>query len=890
MKRAPTASRTSPSVGRASLGAGGRGRFTEPMGPRDDAFEAEADRVARAVAKGPGGGAAWSLAGGAAPRESPTIRLAPRAGSDASFEATAMPAPAEAPPEGAASGPSAAEGRGALLADDEGPLQPGQMRKGEFLDALRVALCEAVDAGLAGTGRDSQGCPWIDHWLGYYAERGASQVEQALRRYAPESRGASRAADYIGAVSARVGRSARTWATTGELTGLPQDMPASPMAGGGLLDAFGGMFFKGRPGGAQSTRPPASVQRELGPGQPLPTSVRERMEPAFGTSFAGVRLHDDGPGRRLSDEFNARAFTVGHHVAFGAGEFHPGTPAGDALIAHELAHVVQQGHAREPGPGSAARAGSLEADADRSAEAFVRKDWLGGQAPAREVAPRLRSGLSLSRCSKDKTAAPAVAQGRDLHAGAVAPDAAKLQQVQRELHPAAAAVGAALAAWDAGAAAPGTVAQKNALKADLKTKVTQAMLAELTATMPGIHAVSGTARVPIADLEGPGNAAKKVVDRHFGDWISVAALTPSQSSVRHGFAFRASGAGKNLFDANDRAQRALANLPIDAHDLAGWMAETFGADAMKPHNFSPTRGGEEQAFLETEIVTPFVNAHKPDLELFDLFGFALTDPSTGKIVIGTATSPGLGTAPGSGGAPSEAQRSLRWSAWETLVHEYIHTLEHPVFHTAGGASNRIMSEGFCTMFSEEVLLDQIPKAPKNAALRADIEGGHFPEPPAGTVPPFEAGSYAEYLKHATAIRTAVGDSAVKAAFFQGHVEFLGLTPGGATASPVVAADRDLVTVPAGIATVSELARAAHVAEADIVAANPGLSAGSPVAGTLHVPGAREHVVVEAGAGGSETQVQIARQNGITVAALTDANPAASWGSLAAGTRLLIPKR
>lgn len=595
MKRAPTASRTSSSVGRASLGAGGRGRFTEPMGPRDDAFEAEADRVARAVAKGPGGGAAWSLAGGAAPRESPTIRLAPRAGADASFEATAMPAPAEAPPEGAASGPSAAEGRGALLADDEGPLQPGQMRKGEFLDALRVAMCEAVDAGLAGTGRDSQGCPWIDHWLGYYAERGASQVEQALRRYAPESRGASRAADYIGAVSARVGRSARAWATTGELTGLPQDMPASPMAGGGLLDAFGGMFFKGRPGGAQSTRPPASVQRELGPGQPLPTSVRERMEPAFGTSFAGVRLHDDGPGRRLSDEFNARAFTVGHHVAFGAGEFHPGTPAGDALIAHELAHV--------------------------------------------------------------------------------------------------------------------------ALKADLKTKVTQAMLAELTATMPGIHAVSGTARVPIADLEGPGNAAKKVVDRHFGDWISVAALTPSQSSVRHGFAFRASGAGKNLFDANDRAQRALANLPIDAHDLAGWMAETFGADAMKPHNFSPTRGGEEQAFLETEIVTPFVNAHKPDLELFDLFGFALTDPSTGKIVIGTATSPGLGTAPGSGGAPSEAQRSLRWSAWETLVHEYIHTLEHPVFHTAGGASNRIMSEGFCTMFSEEVLLDQIPKAPKNAASR-----------------------------------------------------------------------------------------------------------------------------------------------------------------------------
>ena len=138
---------------------------------------------------------------------------------------------------------------------------------------------------------------------------------------------------------------------------------------------------------------------------------------------------------------------------------------------------------------------------------------------------------------------------------------------------------------------------------------------------------------------------------------------------------------------------------------------------MAPHSFSPTRGGEEQTFLENEIVVPFVTAHKADLELFDLFGFAITDPTTHKIVIGTATDPNLSTAPGSGGAPSAAQRQVRWSAWETLVHEYIHTLEHPVFHSAGGANNRIMSEGFCTMFSEEVLNDQIPKAPKNAALR-----------------------------------------------------------------------------------------------------------------------------------------------------------------------------
>ena len=136
----------------------------------------------------------------------------------------------------------------------------------------------------------------------------------------------------------------------------------------------------------------------------------------------------------------------------------------------------------------------------------------------------------------------------------------------------------------------------------------------------------------------------------------------------------------------------------------------------------------------------------------------------------------------------------------------------------------------------------------------------------------------------------MGDNAVKSAFFQGHVEFLGLTPTGSTAAPVAVADRDLVSVPAGIATVADLAKAAHVSVADIVAANSGLSSGSPVSGTLHVPGAREHIVVEAGPHGTETKQQIAEQNGITQAALDAANPMAAWGSLDAGDRLLIPKR
>ena len=868
---------------------GGAGPFKEAIGPEHDAFEREADRVADAVARGQSAGAprpGWAGAAAAAgvtiqrkcaeceQEEEEKIRRAPK--DSAPAEASA---PAEVS-EPAARSPAVAEAAPALLVDGEGEIGRGQMRKADFMAALRAETCGAVDAALAGTGRDSQGCPYIDYWFGYYDERSAAQVERSLRRFAPEAAGAAAARDYVRIVSARIGRGAQTYAKSGEIPALPDDVPMP--GAGGLLGAFGGMFFKARPGGARHVDP-VSVRDQLGAGQPLPGRVRDRMESAFGESFGGVRIHTDPTGAELSDGLNARAFTVGRHVAFGRGEFRPGTLAGDALIAHELAHVVQQrGPASSPAsPVPSRTANALEHDADRSAASFVRQQFHNGRAVAREAVPRLRTGLTLSRCSKDKP--------KDLHAGTARPDATQQASIQSELHPTTAASGAPLPDWDASVAASGTPAEKTARKDDLKTKVTDAMGVALDAEMPRMHDLAAAGRVPITSLEGPGKAAKKVVDKKFKEWISVAALTPSQSTLRHGFKFKGTNPGKNLFDANDPAQRAAAGLPIDPADLASWLAETHGATAMKDHDFSPSRSVEEGDFFNVEIVAPFAGAREADLKLFDRFGFAITNPLTKKIVTPTALEPGLSSTPGSGGEPSEAERFLRWSTWETLVHEYIHTLEHPAFHSAGGRNNRIMMEGFCTFFSREVLNEEIPKAPKDSGIRADVEGGSFHEPPAGTVPAFDAGDYAQYLGHADKIRDVVGDNAMKAAFFQGHVEFLGLDPAGGTITPVAVADRDLVKVPPGTTTVSALAHAAGVKADVIVAANSGLTATSAVSGRVHVPGAREHTVVSAGAGGVETKQQIAKQNGVSEDALTRANPGVVWASLAAGDTVLIPK-
>ena len=66
------------------------------------------------------------------------------------------------------------------------------------------------------------------------------------------------------------------------------------------------------------------------------------MESRFGQDFSAVRVHTDVSAQRSADEVNALAYTVGPHIAFGAGQYSPSTASGQQLLAHELTHVVQQ--------------------------------------------------------------------------------------------------------------------------------------------------------------------------------------------------------------------------------------------------------------------------------------------------------------------------------------------------------------------------------------------------------------------------------------------------------------------------------------------------------------------------------------------------------------------
>ncbi|WP_255681958.1 DUF4157 domain-containing protein [Natrinema sp. SYSU A 869] len=139
-------------------------------------------------------------------------------------------------------------------------------------------------------------------------------------------------------------------------------------------------------GPAGETRVPGSVRDVISsPGRSLDTSIQHAMEDRMGDSLGDVRIHTGAKAARACQQINARAFTVGSHVAFNAGEYDPESPEGQHVLAHELAHVRQQtggavsmlpqenlGLEIDPDP-------QLEREAEETAQRVIQGEELGIQ-------------------------------------------------------------------------------------------------------------------------------------------------------------------------------------------------------------------------------------------------------------------------------------------------------------------------------------------------------------------------------------------------------------------------------------------------------------------------------------------------------------------------------
>ncbi|HMO47506.1 MAG TPA: DUF4157 domain-containing protein [Rubrivivax sp.] len=477
--------------------------------------------------------------------------------------------------------------------------------------------------------------------------------------------------------------------------------------------------------------------------------------------------------------------------------------------------------------------------------------------------------------------------------------------------------------WDGRAGSPTEAASR----ATMQRELFAAFDAYLKSKLPSTTARLALPQVPFATPANPGGGApaptgaidiadqaRDVLEARYAVAMNAAAAAPVQLAQRG--PLQGSGAGQNLFDAASEADRSAVTGDADlAPDVGWWLFENdvpgaagapgsrrFATQVLAAHHYSSGddpgdafRWPVAHAYANARTLAPNNRRRMIDYRMADWSEAAQAGGRPG-FTVQSRFDPGK--------TPVRSELVQRWTIFATSVHESLHLRTHPAFEAADRGRGT-MKEGFTEMFTIATLnTDVMPalRAGRREALRRTVEGRASPAAPdaallANRVTP------AQYLDHraqAERIRdggtppggsahAGVGEQAVRAAYFQGHVEYLGLDPAGAPLAGLAApgAARAL-RIPAGIADLNGLARRSGVPRASIGRDNPGIAA--PLPATAVLAGCREHRVVS-----GATRALIAAQNGVSENALAEANPdvtldpaSSDWPALPAGRVLLIP--
>ncbi len=139
-------------------------------------------------------------------------------------------------------------------------------------------------------------------------------------------------------------------------------------------------------GGSAETPAPASVHAALrSAGRPLDAATRQYMEPRFGHDFSDVRIHTGIEAAASARAVDALAYTVGRDIVLDAKHYDPATGRGTHLLAHELAHVVQQSGSSSASNSGALLVGSGHDPAEREAEHVADRTVAGDGAVSRQA-------------------------------------------------------------------------------------------------------------------------------------------------------------------------------------------------------------------------------------------------------------------------------------------------------------------------------------------------------------------------------------------------------------------------------------------------------------------------------------------------------------------------
>jgi hypothetical protein len=607
----------------------------------------------------------------------------------------------------------------------------------------------------------------------------------------------------------------------------------------------------------------------------------DQIQSAFGRhDVSGVQAHVGSDAAASARDMGARAYATGDHVVLGEStDLH--------TVAHEAAHVVQQRGGVQLKGGVGEVGDPYERHADEVADRVVRGESAEGvldsMAPSAPAPPAAQAG-PVQRDQRDTTRLPTADDQLALRG--------HLDPSTRIVHGGVAHVPLVRPAWDGNSRQPSYDAARNALFDEVGAGIVDFMRVNNTA----VARAKGAPRVPLGNaddgggtgLVGIANQAQAAIVADFGAWITGGVRGPGQqpsSSV-------ALVGNTNVFDGSDRGTRQVLLGQNDEHyafEVIKWTALNHPPcrDALAAHHWDSSTDPEAWPFLQNDVLLPYLRFGGNQAWFTDYHTYMVNEEMPGKVFFTTVTRP-----EDHGGDNDKADRAKRWELYAKSVHELMHGCAHPRF-LAAMQHRVVMSEGFTEYFANQAIAPRMAAAAagQDEALRNAVEGGAFTLD-AALIPPYVIpAAYAAHVNEVTAIVARMGEKGVRAAFFQGHVEFLGLAPDG-TEGPDLAPSHGAQTlrVPAGVTTFAELAIATGVGEGDLRAAN--LGATEPLGGSLVMPGCREHIVVSSPGtpDTAESRKQIAAQHGVDQNALIRANPARGNGAwvLAANDRVLVP--
>ncbi|MEN8175528.1 MAG: DUF4157 domain-containing protein [Pseudomonadota bacterium] len=581
-----------------------------------------------------------------------------------------------------------------------------------------------------------------------------------------------------------------------QVLGMPDAMPKQ------LTPTAPRLSRRPDPSPSGQVAPPSVTATLRRPGEPLPDATRAFFEPRFGHDFSRVRVHHDAQAAASARAVSAQAYTVGDHLVFAGGRYAPYGHSGRALLAHELAHVVQQSSAAKPVLRRAIfRQGKLTIDIDYGNVVLVPEaDWpdrilalvavLTGSAPAaaqeatiRGLAARNQRWLlfAFQLLSDNRAAATTLDWGQAVdhlvaHAPAARfrplpdPDRQFVREVLRVSRWSETALAERLPAADVFDQAvaeavvnPQRTTTQNRLKLrEFNRRLPAALEHYLTEIDPANWTSAGTRS--ISAFQAIGDIVLEEARQFFAPYADAAAGNLFDLQPRW-------HASANIFDTNAQTPDAddRESYLLNRAELVGRATQSstriIDPNIFKDVHFDNQRGRDQRALLRV---------------VHSVLGKSGMRARVDRIIQDTGRQFGTGTSTKIGIETQFDAGSLtacedHWQAIGTMCHEVLHALVHPDFFAVSTRVSfpQVIREGTTEVLSVQLFNDWFLVKARNdstfkARLEASLSDTPCPDPAQRTLGYGTAGQGAEE------IRAQVGDDNFRAAYFLGKAELAGL--------------------------------------------------------------------------------------------------------------------